>query len=168
MPRWIPVALVLSLLLNAFFVAGFVFRGWIAPLPFAERSASPPAPGARLSALETVAKEIKLDDRQRDSLRDVMEQHIETRRERSRAIQGVREQILAEYKRIPLDQARLDPLIDKLGDLRVEQQKETVRALSAMEAQLGPEQRQRMHEVLVDRILSSPWSRQQAAPRPSQ
>ena len=30
MPRWLPVALVLSLLLNAFFVAGFVFRGWAA------------------------------------------------------------------------------------------------------------------------------------------
>ena len=38
MPRLLPVALALSLLLNAFFVAGFVFRSWIAPLPFEQRT----------------------------------------------------------------------------------------------------------------------------------
>jgi Spy/CpxP family protein refolding chaperone len=116
-------------LLNAFFVAGFVYRGWIGgPLPF--------------------------------------EQHAQVRRERSREMQKVREQIVAEYRRSPLDQARLAPLIDRMGDLRADQQKETVRALTQMEAQLDPEQRVKMHQILVDRLLSSPWARQPGAPPP--
>jgi len=57
-----------------------------------------------------------------------------------------------------------------MGDLRADQQKETVRALSQMEAQLDPEQRVKMHQILVDRLLNSPWARQPGAPppRPSQ
>ena len=172
MPRLFTVALVLSLLLNAFFVAGFVFRGWIAPLPFEQRMPpAPPPPGQRPSALEIVAGDLNLDSRQRQALRGVFEQHAQLRRERSREMQKVREQIVAEYRRSPLDQARLAPLIDRMGDLRADQQKETVRVLAQMEAQLDPEQRVKMHQILVDRLLSSPWSRQPGAPpppRPSQ
>jgi Spy/CpxP family protein refolding chaperone len=170
MPRLLPVALVLSLLLNAFFVAGFVFRGWIAPLPFEQRMPPPPPPGGRPSALEAVAGDLNLDPKQHQALRGVFEQHAQVRRDRSREMQRVREQIVAEYRRIPLDQSRLAPLIDKLGDLRADQQKETLRALTQMEAQLDPEQRVKMHQLLVDRLLSSPWSRQPGAPppRPSQ
>ena len=172
MPRWIPVALALSLLLNAFFVAGFVFRGWIAPLPFEQRMPPPPPPpGARPSALEVVAGDLNLDPAQRQALRGVFEQHAQARRERSREMQKVREQIVAEYKRSPLDQARLAPLIDRMGDLRADQQKETVRALAQMESQLDPEQRVKMHQILVDRLLSSPWARPPGPPpppRPSQ
>jgi len=171
-PRLFTVALVLSLLLNAFFVAGFVFRGWIAPLPFEQRMPpAPPPPGQRPSALEIVAGDLNLDSRQRQALRGVFEQHAQLRRERSREMQKVREQIVAEYRRSPLDQARLAPLIDRMGDLRADQQKETVRVLAQMEAQLDPEQRVKMHQILVDRLLSSPWSRQPGAPpppRPSQ
>ena len=172
MPRLFTVALVLSLLLNAFFVAGFVFRGWIAPLPFEQRMPPPPPPpGQRPSALEIVAGDLNLDPAQRQALRGVFEQHAQVRRERSREMQRVREQIVAEYKRSPLDQARLAPLIDRMGDLRADQQKETVRALSQMEAQLDPEQRVKMHQILVDRLLSSPWARPPGPPpppRPSQ
>ena len=167
MPRLIPVALALSLLLNAFFVAGFVFRGWIAPLPFEQRTPPPPpTPAARPSALEIVAGDLNLDPGQRQALRGVFEQQAQARRERSREMQKVREQIVAEYKRSPLDQARLAPLIDRMGDLRADQQKETVRALTQMESQLDPEQRVKMHQILVDRILSSPWVRQPGAPAP--
>jgi hypothetical protein len=35
-----------------------------------------------------------------------------------------------------------------------------------MEAQLDPEQRVKMHQILVDRLLNSPWARQSAAPPP--
>lgn len=44
MPRLITVALALSLLLNGFFIAGFVYRGWVAPLPFEQRLPLPPPP----------------------------------------------------------------------------------------------------------------------------
>ena len=134
---WFTVALALSLLLNAFFVAGFVFRSWIAPLPFEQRMPPPPPPpGARPSALEVVAGDLNLDAGQRQALRGVFEQHAQPRRERYREMQKVREQIVAEYRRPPLDQARLAPLIDRMGDLRADQQKETVRALAQIEAQL--------------------------------
>ncbi len=58
-----------------------------------------------------------------------------------------------------------------MGDLRADQQKETVRALAQMESQLDPEQRAPMHQILVDRLLSSPMgalSRAPPPPRPSQ
>lgn len=166
MPRLITVALALSLLLNAFFVAGFVFRGWIAPATFDQRMPPPPPPGGRLSALETVAGDLNLAPGQRQELSGVFEQHAQVRRDRSRDMQRLREQIVAEYRRIPLDQSRLDPLIDKLGNLRADQQKETLRALVQLEAQLNPEQRVKMHQILVDRMLSSPWSRPAGGPPP--
>ncbi len=166
MPRLITVALALSLLLNGFFVAGFVFRGWIAPLSFEQRMPPPPPPppGGRPSALETVASDLNLDPGQRQALRGLFEQHSQARRDNSREMQRLREQIVAEYRRIPLDQSRLGPLIDKLGDLRADQQKETIRALVQLEAQLNPEQRAKMHQILVDRLLSSPWYRAPGGP----
>jgi Spy/CpxP family protein refolding chaperone len=168
MSRLLQVALALSLLLNAFFVAGFVFRSWIAPLPFDHRP--PPPPGARPGAVDTVANEVNLDDSQRKALQGVLERYSQIRRERQRETQKLREQIVAEYKRSPIDPERLGSLIDKLGDLRAEQQKETMRTLAQLETQLRPEQRQRMHEVLADRLLNPPWRRQAApsAERPSQ
>jgi Spy/CpxP family protein refolding chaperone len=168
MPRLITVALALSLLLNAFFVAGFVFRGWIAPLPFEQRM--PATSGARPpGAVEMVANEVNLDDSQRKALQGMLDQYAETRRERYRETQKLREQIVAEYKVSPINQERLGSLIDKLGDLRSEQQKDTMRALAQLETQLGPEQRQRMHHVLADRLLNPPWRRQavSASERPS-
>ena len=167
MPRLITVALALSLLLNGVFVAGFVFRGWIAPLSFDQRMPPPPPPsGGRPSALETVAGDLNLAPGQRLALRGVFEQHSQMRRDRSREMQQLREQIVAEYRRIPLDQSRLGPLIDKLGDLRADQQKETVRALAQLEEKLDPEQRVKMHQILVDRLLSSPWYRPPGGPPP--
>ena len=169
--RLLQVALALSLLLNAFFVAGFVFRGWIAPLPFEGRM-PPPPPGPRPSVLEMLARDVNIDDGQRQALRGVFDQYSTSRRERFREVQNLREQIVAEYKRSPLDQTRLQPLIDKLGDLRADQQKDTLRALAQMETQLKPEQRERMHQVLAER-LAGPAPRQPAAagappPRPTQ
>lgn len=167
MPRLVTVALALSLLLNGFFVAGFVFRGWIAPVTFEQRMPPPPPPpGVRPSPLEMMAGELNLAPGQRQELSGVFEQHGQVRRDRSREMQRLREQILAEYRRIPLDQSRLDPLIDKLGDLRADQQKETLRALTQLEAKLNPEQRVKMHQILVDRLQNSPWSRPPGGPPP--
>jgi len=160
--RLLPILLGLSLLLNGFFIAGFVFRSWIAPLPFEHRM-PPPPPGPRLSVLELVANDVGVDAAQRQSLRGVFDAYSVSRRERFREIQKLREEIVAEYKRSALDQTRLQPLIDKLGDLRADQQKDTLRALAQMEARLKPEQRERMHQVLGDR-LAGPPPRQPGAP----
>jgi Spy/CpxP family protein refolding chaperone len=136
--RLFRVLLALSLLLNAFFVAGFVFRGWIAPLPF-ERLLPPSGP--RPGSVEMVTNEVDLDDRQRQALQGMIDRYSAARRERIGEIRKLREQIVAEYKRSPIDEARVDPLIERLGRVRVEQQKETLRSLAQVEAQLKPEQR---------------------------
>jgi Spy/CpxP family protein refolding chaperone len=170
MPRLITLALALSLLLNGFFVAGFVFRNWIAPLPFEQRM-PPPPPGPRPGVLEMVANEVSLDSSQREMMRGVFEQHSQARRDRYREIQKTREQIINEYKRTPIDPEKLAPLIDRLGDLRADQQKETVRALAELEARLTPEQRERLHQALVDRLSGPPPMPRRPGlppPRPSQ
>ncbi|WP_421999168.1 periplasmic heavy metal sensor [Reyranella sp.] len=154
--RWVSVLLALSVLLNAFFVAGFVFRGWIAPLPFEERR-PPPPPGPRPSPLDMLAKEVDLDAGQRDALRAVFDHYTVSRRERLREIQKVREEIVAEHRKVPLDPVRIDPLIDRLSQLRADQQKDTLQALAQVEARLRPDQAARLHDVLADRLSGPPW-----------
>lgn len=154
MSRLMQVLLALSLLLNAVFLAGFVFRSSIAPLPFEARMAPPPQ--QRPSVLEVVANDVSLDAGQRQALRGVFEQYSASRRDRSREIQKLREQIVAEYKRSPIDQPRAGALLDQLARLRVEQQKDTLRSLAEIEAELKPEQRERMHQVLAERLTWPP------------
>jgi Spy/CpxP family protein refolding chaperone len=156
--RLIQVLLALSLLLNTFVLMGFVYRSWIAPPPF-ERP-MPPPPGQRPSALETVTHDLNLDDSQRQALRGVFDQYATTRRERLREIQKLRDQLSAEYKRPTIDMARVDTLIDQLTKLRADMQKETLRSFTQLETQLKPEQRERMHQILAER-LAAPF-----APRP--
>jgi Spy/CpxP family protein refolding chaperone len=151
--RLIQVLLALSLLLNTFVLVGFVYRSWIAPPEF-ERPMPPPPPGQRPSPLETMAHDLNLDDGQRQALRTVFEQFSTTRRERLREIQKVREQIAAEYKHPTADMARVDTLIDQLTKLRAAQQKEYLGALNQLGAQLKPEQRDHMHQILAERLAA--------------
>jgi Spy/CpxP family protein refolding chaperone len=156
--RLLQVLLALSLLLNTFVLMGFVYRSWIAPPPFERPMPAPP--GQRPSALETVTHDLNLDDSQRQALRGVFDQYATTRRERLREIQKLRDQLAAEYKRPTIDMARVDALIDQLTKLRAEMQKETLRSFTQLETQLKPEQRERMHQILAER-LAAPFS-----PRP--
>ena len=149
--RLIQVLLALSLLLNTFVLAGFVYRSWIEPPAF-ERHLPPPPPGQRPSPLETMAHDLSLDDGQRQALRAVFDQYSTTRRERQRDVQKVREQIAAEYKHPTVDMTRVDALIDQLTKLRAEQQKEYLGSLNQLAAQLKPEQRDRMHQILAERL----------------
>jgi len=150
--RLIQVLLALSLLLNTFVLAGFVYRSWIEPPAFERHLPPPPPPGQRPSPLETMAHDLSLDDGQRQALRAVFEQYSATRRERQREIQKVREQIASEYKNPTVDMARIDTLIDQLTKLRAEQQKEYLGSLNQLAAQLKPEQRDRMHQILAERL----------------
>jgi Spy/CpxP family protein refolding chaperone len=151
--RLLQVLLALSLLLNTFVLMGFVYRSWIAPPPF-ERPMPPPPPGQRPSALETVTHDLNLDDSQRQALRGVFDQYATTRRERLREIQKLRDQLAAEYKRPTIDMARVDTLIDQLTKLRADMQKETLRSFTQLETQLKPEQRERMHQILAERLAA--------------
>ena len=149
-PRLLQALLALSLLLNAFVMVGFIYRSWIEPPPL-ERSAPPP-PGQRPSALETVTHDLNLDDRQRQALRGVFDQYATMRRDRQRDIQKLRELIAAEYRRPTIDMARVEALIDQLTKLRADAQKDTLRSFAQLESQLKPEQRERLHQILAERL----------------
>ncbi|HEX9522884.1 MAG TPA: periplasmic heavy metal sensor [Reyranella sp.] len=154
--RLIQVLLALSLLLNTFVLMGFVYRSWITPPPF-ERPTPPPAP--RPGALETVTHDLNLDEGQRQALRGAFDQYAVGRRERLHEIQRLREQLASEYKRPSIDMTRVDALIDQLTKLRADMQKETLRAFTQLETQLKPEQRERMHQILAERLASPPVGR---------
>lgn len=161
--RWLQLLLALSLLLNTFVLVGFVYRSWIMPPAF-EHPPPPPPPGPRTNTLEMVTHELDLDDAQRQALKTVIDQYGTERRERFREIQKLREQIAAEYRKPTVDLARLDSLIDQSTKLWAALQRETFRALAQVEDQLKPEQRQRLHNVMADR-LSTPFGRPPGNPR---
>ena len=156
--RWLQLLLALSLLLNTFVLVGFVYRSWIEPPAFERHGPPPPPPGPRPGVLEMVTHDLDLDDTQRQALKAVFDQYAEDRRERVREIQKLREQIAAEYRKPAVDLAKLDSLVDQLTKLRAEFQKEIFHALAQVEGQLRPEQRQRMHQMMADR-LSAPFGR---------
>jgi len=83
--RLIQLLLALSLLLNAFFLAGFVYRSWL--LPQVERQLPPPATASGrtwVGPLEAMAGDLGLDDKQRQALKDVFEKNHADRRKRFR------------------------------------------------------------------------------------
>jgi len=158
--RLLQTLLALSLLLNTFVLVGFVYRSWIAP-PF-EMHPPPPrgAPGQpggpRFNPVEMVMRDLGLDGDQRQKMKDLFDRYANERRERLQEIQRVREQTGIEMGRTPLDMSRIDGLIDQVSRLRAEQQKETLRTLMELQPSLRPEQRERLQELLVDRVAPPP------------
>src|SRR5690242_12136244 len=115
--RLTQVLLALSLLLNCFVLAGFVWRTWIEPPP--HRVGGPPGAGARnWNPLEALAQDLKLDESQRKELRPVFEKYAEGRRERFREIQKVREATVVELQKPQFDMSKIDPLVDQMTQLR--------------------------------------------------
>lgn len=147
--RLTQVLLGLSLLLNCFVLAGFVYRSWIAPPPFVH--SGPPLPG-RGGPLEMLSQDLKLDDSQRGALKDVFDHYASERRQRFREIQKVREEMAGELKKSEFDMVRIDALVDQMTKLRAEQQKENLAAISQLAAQLRPDQRDRLHVILAERF----------------
>jgi len=153
--RLIQILLALSLLLNTFVLVGFVYRSWIAPPPFERHMPPPPGPpGSRPGPLDVMAHDLNLDDAQRQALRGVFDQYSTARRERLREIQKLRDQLAAQYEHPATDIAQVEALIDQLTKLRADLQKETMRAIFQLEPQLKPEQRERMHQILAERLAT--------------
>jgi Spy/CpxP family protein refolding chaperone len=161
--RLIQILLGLSLLLNTFVLAGFIYRSWIAP-PF-EMHRMPPPPrgtpglpgqpgGSRLNPVEMVTRDLDLDADQRKVMQDLFDQYAKERRERLQAIARLREQTGMEISRTPHDMAKIDALIDQVSGLRAEQQKETLHTLIQLQPSLRPDQRERLQKLLVERVAS--------------
>lgn len=155
--RLVQILLGLSLLLNCFVLAGFVYRSWIAPPAFeAHFPPPPPPPGPRPSPVEALIRDLDLDDSQRSALRDVLDRYSMARRERLREIQKVREQTAAEFRRPQLDMTRIDGLVDQMTRLRADLWKENLHAVAQLEPQLRPDQRERLQVLLVERFAGAP------------
>jgi Spy/CpxP family protein refolding chaperone len=160
--RFLQLLLALSLLLNTFVLAGFVYRSWIAP-PFDHAMAPPPPPPGARGPVEMMANDLGLDQGQRKALRDVFDGNQSFRRQRLQEIQQLREQTGAEIRKNPVDWAKVDMLVEQVARLRGEAQKENLRAILALEPQLTPQQREKLHSVLADRFINPPrWN----GPRP--
>jgi len=145
----------LSLLLNCFVLAGFVYRSWIAPPTF-ETRLSPPPPGARPSPIEAVLHDLGVDSGQREALRGLLDGYAVKRRERLREIQKVREQSAAELKQPQIDLVKIDGLVDQLARLRADLQKENLRAAIQLEPALRPDQRERLRVLIAERFAGAP------------
>jgi len=159
--RLIQLLLALSLLLNAFVLAGFVYRSWLAP-PFDHQMPPPPPPGG--GPLEQIAHDLNLDEAQRKALREVFDRNQADRRKRLQEIQALREQTGGELRKSAVDWSKVDGLIEQVARLRGEAQKENLRAILDLESQLTPQQRDKLHAVLAERYVNPPrWS---GPPRP--
>ncbi|WIM13155.1 periplasmic heavy metal sensor [Enhydrobacter sp.] len=165
--RFTQILLGLSLLLNCFVLAGFVYRTWIAPPPFAEAGRRPPPRGG---PLEMLARDVKLDDSQRRALNDLFDRYAGERHDRFRKFQAIRQEMAGELKKPEFDMARIDALVDRMAALRTESQKQNFAALAQLADQLRPDQRQQLHAILAERFGSSPRWRppppDEARPKP--
>jgi Spy/CpxP family protein refolding chaperone len=162
----------LSLLLNAFVLAGFVYHSFIETPPHLAGGPPPPPGQARFgSPLEGLAHELKVDDAQKKDLQPLFDEYATTRRDRFRDITKLRDAMTAELEKSSFDMARIDGLVDQVTTLRAELQKENLHAIDQMAAKLKPEQRAELHKILAERYGRPPpgGPRPQRPPaRPSQ
>src|SRR6187402_1554433 len=103
--RLTQVLLALSLLLNCFVLAGFVYRSWIDPPHWQGRMGG--QSGYR-SPLDALSQDLKLDDTQKQALKGLFEQYSTTRRDRFGEIQKVREAMSAELQKPEFDMTKIE------------------------------------------------------------
>jgi Spy/CpxP family protein refolding chaperone len=164
--RLTQVALALSLLLNCFVLVGFVYGSWIAPPHWQGRMGGhPPGPSGFRSPLDALSQDLKLDDPQKQALKDLFEQYSAARRERFREIQKVREAMAAELQKPEFDMTKIEALVEQMTRLRAEQQKENLRSISQLSPHLRPEQREELHKILAERYGGG-WGGRPGGPRP--
>jgi Spy/CpxP family protein refolding chaperone len=154
--RLVQILLALSLLLNTFVLAGFVYSSWIASPSFDARLPPRPPPGSRPNPVEALTHDLDLDGGQRAAVSGLLSQYAVSRRERLRELQKVREETAAELKRPDMDMARIDMLVDQIAKLRTDQHKEMLHTVFQLEPHLRPDQRERLRAVLAERFAGSP------------
>lgn len=155
--RITQVLLGLSLLLNAFVLAGFVFHSWVEP-PRGRFAGGPPPPGGPRfgNPLEALAHDLKADDAQMKDLQPIIDKYTSYRRERFHDIGKIREAMTAELSKPAFDMAKIDGLVDQVTGLRADLQKQNLRTIDEMATKLRPEQRTELHKILADRYGRPP------------
>jgi Spy/CpxP family protein refolding chaperone len=160
--RITQVLLGLSLLLNAFVLAGFVFNTWLEPPHriFARDRPPPGQPGQQSrwpNPLEQLAQDLKLDDAQRKAVQPIIDEYGNSRRDRWRDIGKIREAMSAEIQKPSFDWTKVDALVDQMTVLRAEQQKQNLRAVEQMANKLTPDKQAELHKILGERYGGQPW-----------
>jgi Spy/CpxP family protein refolding chaperone len=172
--RVTQVLLGLSLLLNAFVLAGYVFHSWFEPPHRSFAGGRPPPPGQPgqgnrwPNPLETLAQDLKLNDEQMKAVRPIIDEYGNTRRDRWRDIGKIREEMSAELQKPSFDWPTVDALVDRMTVLRAEQQKQNLRAVEQMAARLKPEQQAELHKILGERYGGQGWRREGGSAGPRQ
>ncbi len=156
------VLLGLSLLLNVFILAGFLFHSWLEPAPRPVAGGSPQGgQGGRWgNPLEALVQDLKLDEEQKKAVQPVVDAYANTRRERWRDIGKIREEMSAELQKPSFDWAKIDALVDRMTVLRAEQQKQNLRAVEQMAVKLKPEKQAELHKILGERYGGQGWRRE--------
>lgn len=158
--------LALSLLLNCFVLAGFVYRSWISPPRWHGYTGGQSSSQAGFrTPLDALSQDLKLDDAQKQALKDVFESYNAERRDLFREIQKVREATTAELQKPEFDMKKVNALVDQMAGLRAEQQKQNLRSIARLSPQLRPEQREELHRILADRYGGG-WSGRPSPPGP--
>jgi Spy/CpxP family protein refolding chaperone len=175
--RVTQVLLGLSLLLNAFVLAGFVFHSFFEEPPRPVVGGRPPpgpsgGPNRWPNPLEMLAQDLKLDGEQRKAVQPVIDDYGNSRRDRWRDIGKIREAMSAELQKPSFDWTKIDALIDQMTVLRVEQQKQNLRAVEQMANKLPPGKQAELHKILGERYGGQSWrpggGPGQRPPRPPQ
>jgi Spy/CpxP family protein refolding chaperone len=162
--RLTQVLLGLSLLLNSFVLAGFVYRTWMAP-PMPQHAGPPPRP--RGGPIELLIQELHISADQRKALQSVLDRYGEQRRGRFREIQQIRESMAAELQKPQLDLAKVNPLVDHMQQLRGEGFKENMAVIAEILPQLSEEQRAEFHKLMAERF-GGPWQGRPGEGRPGE
>jgi Spy/CpxP family protein refolding chaperone len=157
--RLTQVLLGLSLLLNCFVLAGFVYRTWIAE---PERAGPPPRP--RGGPIDMLIHDLKISEDQRKSLQGELDKYGEHRRERFREMQKVREAMAAELQKPQLDLAKINPLVDQMQQLRGDLFKENMAVIADMLPKLTADQQGELHKIMNERF-GGPWRGRPGEPR---
>lgn len=141
------ILLGLSLVLNIFFVGGFVYA----------RHFGPPGGGDRGQWERRVDAnwpgELKLDPGQQRTLRQSLREMRQRNAPRLRELAQVRGQLVAEMRKDKADVGAIDVLIDRATALRGEIQKDGFRTADRIAASLRPEQRDAFREAVIARTM---------------
>jgi uncharacterized membrane protein len=138
----------LSLVLNVFFVGGFVWAKYYGP-PWGGHGG--PWQSQRF---ERWSDELNLDAAQQRTVRQAFRDMRQRNAERVRELMQVRQQIVGELRKDKLDLKTIDPLLDRAASVRTDIQKDGLRTADQIEATLRPEQRERFRELVIARKLA--------------
>ena len=151
----------LSLVLNIFFVGGFVYAKHFGP-PWAHgRAPWQQRVDARW------ADELRLDPDQQRTFRQAFREMRQRNAPRVRELAQLREQLTTEMEKDKLDFAAIDPLLERISALRLDIQKDGLHAAEQVAATLRPEQRAKFREVMIARTFPGrPGKRRAPEERP--